>query len=71
MLPFENETRFQEYQPPLGTYQVRRLNWKHIPQKANGVYQCYDALNDKIPVSNISVNVLGIILPFKYLLLYI
>ena len=59
LLPFENETSPQEYPAPLGTYQVHRLKWEHIPKAAAGVYQCYDALNLMIPTSNITLNILS------------
>jgi hypothetical protein len=61
LLPFENETRDQDYPPPLGTFQVHRLKWTNFPVEANGIYQCYDANNLNIPISNITVNVAGII----------
>ena len=57
--PFENETSDQEYPPPLGTFQVHRLKWFNIPMKAKGIYQCYDANNLNIPVSNITIDVFG------------
>ncbi|EFX73545.1 hypothetical protein DAPPUDRAFT_325092 [Daphnia pulex] len=59
LLPFENETRDQDYPPPLGTFQVHRLKWTNFPVEANGIYQCYDANNLNIPISNITVNVAG------------
>jgi hypothetical protein len=59
-LPFEDETSPQEYPPPLGTFQVHRLNWTNIPMEAKGIYQCYDANNLNIPVSNVTVNVASI-----------
>ncbi len=61
LMPFENETSDQEYPQPLGTFQVHRLKWTNFPVEANGIYQCYDANNLNIPVSNITVNVVGII----------
>jgi hypothetical protein len=61
LLPFGNETSDQEYPSPLGTFQVHRLKWTNFPVEANGIYQCFDANNLNIPVSNITVNVAGII----------
>ena len=61
LLPFENETSDQEYPPPLGTFQVHRLKWFNIPMEAKGIYQCYDANNLNIPVSNVTIDVFGII----------
>ncbi|XP_057373175.1 vascular endothelial growth factor receptor 1-like [Daphnia carinata] len=59
LTPFENETSDQEYPPPLGTFQVHRLSWLNIPMEASGIYQCYDANNLNIPVSNTTVDVLS------------
>lgn len=59
LMPFENETSDQEYPPPLGTFQVHRLSWLNIPMEAAGIYQCYDAKNLNIPVSNTKVDVLS------------
>lgn len=61
LLPFENETSDQDYPPPFRMFQVHRLKWTNFPVEANGIYQCYDANNLNIPVSNITVNVAGII----------
>ncbi len=63
MFPFENDTSPQEY-PPLGTFEVHRLRWEHIPIEASGTYQCYDAKNPKSPASYVIVNILSMRLLF-------